>query len=470
MKRIWLFILTLIPITNVYAIGTYYSDYRDYKLGTEEVIDLDDTLKREEYKVYNTEVTSIEDQGYIKEDICEYKYPNDTKVSYSIKARSNLDNRWYESINIPEGNIVKLLYYAGTYVRIYELDFYNGNQKVNVTLSYDDPELSKIIDGDTSTYFRVVPNQNIDFDIPKMNAMNFKLKSNAQDKLNGTLYFTYEDGTVVHRKVYADEVEVVTQSYLDEIEPIVGVFSSNGQVNSYEKDEQVLYHCYKKDTYITNNYKESSSAENERLLLDDNKTLYNYYIRDKVKISDKKITSDKTTLKDLVTYSTINLDNLRIESNVDYTKNGTYQVKYIFNDNFIVDKEVVINIAKNDKVVEPTTTKSTTTTTKKPTTSKSTTTKTSTTNKTTSTSSTTKLTTTSTTTKIKTTTKNIKPNDTCPTYNTYPDEEVLQVEPIKASLTEDKCDKNNTIDIIIIILLLIALAICIIALIREKSK
>ena len=460
MKRIWLFILMLIPFTNVYAIGTYYSEYRDYKLGTEEVLDLDDTLKREEYTVYNTEVTDIEDQGYVDEDICSIKYPNDTKVSYTIRARSNLNNRWYESINIPEGNIVKLLYYSATYLRIYELDFYDGNQKVNVSLAYDDPELSKIIDGDTSTNFRVVPNQNIDFVLPKMNAMNFRLVSKAQDKLNGSLYFTYEDGTIIQRKVYADEVEIVTQSYLDEIEPIVGVFSSNGQVNSYEKEEHILYHCYKKNTYVTNIYKESTSAENERLILDDNKTLYNYYIRDKVKISDKKITSDKTTLKELVTYSTIDLDNLRIEGNVDYTKNGTYQVKYIFNDDFVVDKEVVINISKNDKVIEPTTTKSTSTTTTKPITTKTSTT----------TTSTTRSTTTKSTTKVKTTTKNIKPNDTCPTYNTYPDEEILDVVPLKGSLSNNTCDKKNTIDIIIIILLIIALAICIIALIRERSK
>ena len=49
MKKLWLLIFVFIPFTNVFAITTYYSDYRQYITGTEEVLNLDDTLMKEEF-------------------------------------------------------------------------------------------------------------------------------------------------------------------------------------------------------------------------------------------------------------------------------------------------------------------------------------------------------------------------------------------------------------------------------------
>ena len=474
MKKLILFILCIIPITNVYAIGTYYSDYRDYKLGTEEVLDLDDTLKREEYKVYNTEITNIEDQGYVKEDMCSIKYPNDTKTTYKIRSASSYNYKWYTSVDLPEGTMTKVIVFISNYINVKEMVVYEKGIKANAYLDPTDDTLNQIMDNNLDTYMRLSPNMNIQIMFPKMSAKDFSIEFFASDKLKGQLIVYYEDGTVEYRKITADIVDVVSQEYLDEIKPVVGVFTGNDQVASYEKVPTTLYHCYTKDSYITNEYKRVPSSENETLILDDNKTLYDYYIRDKVKISDKKITSAKTTLKDLVTYSTIDLDNLRIEGDVDYTTNGTYHVKYIFKDDFIVDKDVVINIAKNDRVVEPTTTKSISTTTKKTTTSKTSTTKTTTTNASTTkltTTTTTKQTTTSKTTKAKKTTKTVRPNDTCPTYNTYPDEEVLDVVPLKGTI-EKKTDNNKKtiIKIILIIVIVILITILIVFRIRERNK
>ncbi len=482
MKKIWLFILLVIPFTNVFAISTYYSDYKDYKLGTSEQLEISDILKKEEYKVYNTMITDIQDQGYVSEDVCENKYLNDSRITYNIIPRSNNNKTWYTSIDIPDGIITHILLYNVKYATVSEVYIYDGNKLTDVTLQYSDSGLDSLVDDDINTKIRIVPNQNIDFIIPKINSKNFKMKFLSDNKISGTLYFTYEDGRVEQRTILSDEVDVVSSAYLEEIKPIVGVFMGNGQVGSYEKEENVLYHCYKNNTYITNEYKENVSGINETLILDDYKTLYNYYIRDKAKISDKKITSNKITLKELVTYSTIDLDNLRIDGEVDYTKNGTYSVKYIFNDDFIVNKDIVINIAKNDKIIEPTTTKltSTTTTTSKPSTSttkKSTSIKTSTTRKytTTTTSMVSNITTSakvsSTTSKIKTTTKAVKPNDTCPTYNQYEDEEVLEVEPLKATIEEDnKIDKYKVFKIVLIIITIILVIIYIILRIIDNKK
>jgi len=482
----------MLPFTTVNAITTYYSDYRDYKLGTEEVLDASDTLKKEKYKVYNTKVTNIEDQGYVNENTCSIKYPNDTKTTYSVRARSNIDNRWYTSINIPDGIINKVLLYNSTYSRIYEIQIFDGNNQVDAYINPTDDSLNMLVDKNNETKRRLVPNENIVFYFPKMNARNFRLNTISEDKINGLLYFYYEDGSSVVRKIYGNEVDVVSESYLNEIKPIVGTFDGNDQVNSYEKDSFTLYHCYKENTYVTNIYKKEITNENETLILDDYKTLYNYYIRDKVKISDKKITTNNITLKELVTSSTIDLDNIKIEGEVDYTKNGTYHIKYIFRDDFIVEKDIVINIAKNDKVTTTTTTKPSTTTTTK---SSKTTTKSAvkkTTEKTTTTSKKNKTTTTTaknttttkkventTTTKlvntikkVKTTTKNIKPNDTCPTYNTY-DEEVINVEPLKGVIKEQVDNTKDTkpeVKIILIILIILSSLLLIVMVIKEYRK
>jgi len=486
MKKIWVLLL-LLPFTKVNAITTHYSDYRDYKLGTEEVLDLDDTLKREEYKVYNTEVTNIEDQGYVSEDICSIKYPNDTKTTYTIRPASSYNHKWYTSVALPEGNITKVIVYITNYINVKEMVVYEKGKKVNAYLSPTDDTLNKIMDNDLDTYMRLPPNMNIQIIFPKMSSKDFSIEFIASDKLKGQLIIYYEDGTNQYRTIDADIVDVVSQDFLDDIKPVVGVFTGNGQVASYEKVPKTLYHCYKRDSYISNEYKRIPSSENETLILEDYKTLYDYYIRDKVKISDKKITSSKTSLKELITFSTINLDNLRIEGNVDYTKNGTYHVKYIFNDDFIVDKDVVINIAKNDKVVEPTTTKSTITTTTttnitKPTTTKSTstTTTTNTTKTTINTNTSTSVPTTTTnnisTTKITSTTnrttRTIRPNDTCPTYNTYKDEEVLEVEPLKGNIKEPEKENNNKhiFKILMLLIVIILIIIYIIIRIREIKK
>ena len=471
MKRIWLLLFAILPFTNVYAISTHYSDYRDYKLGTTEEIDLDDTLKKEEYKVYNTVVTNIEDQGYVSESVCSIKYPNDTKTTYSVRFANSYKYKWYTSVVIPEGNITKVIVYITNPVNVKEMVIYDKGQKVNAYLSPTDDTINQLMDNNLDTYMRLATGTNIQIMFPKMSSKDFSIEFFASDKVKGQLIFYYEDGTRESRYIYSDIVDVVNQDYYDELKSTVGV-DSNGNLNSYEKTEKTLYHCYKKEDIITNIYKESASAENERIIEDDYKILYNYYIRDKVKISDKKITSAKTILKELVTYSTIDLDNLIIDGVVDYTKNGTYPVKFIFKDDFIVEKDVVINISKNDRVVVPTTTKSTSTTTK---TTTSTTKKTSSSTTTTSTKPPTTTTVVTSTTKATTrkTTKSIRPNDTCPTYNTYEDEEVLEVEPLKGHIEESKKSKTNNKFVFILILLaiiIISIIIYIILRIIENKK
>lgn len=486
MKKLWLLIFVFIPFTNVFAITTYYSDYRDYKIGTEEVLELNDTLMKEEYLVYNTEIIESHDLGYVPENMCQYKVENDTKVEYTIVPVSNRNHRWYQSINIPNGKINRIDFYNELKNTVSDFRVYDGNNKVNVSLINGNEESNKLIDNSTSTYYTMDYYETYSFTFNPIDAKRIRLSGISIEKLNGKVTFYYENGNKVIINMRSDELDIQDSTFIENLKPTIGTYYSYGgvQLNPYEKEEKVLFHCYRNDKVLTNNYKkESEILENETLIPTDSKKLFDYYIRDKVKISDKQITSSNYDLKDLVTLSTV--DNFRIEENIDYSKNGTYPVKFIFGDDFIVEKNVVINIAKNNK---PTTT---TTTVKPVNNSTSTTTSTTPTKKITTgitkvTSTTEKITTTvPTTTKvINTTTKStnitttkkssiktttVKANNSYPTYKQ--DDEVIQVEPLKGVIEEKKSNDNHIKIIIISILLIILLLLIILYLIiRRKEK
>jgi hypothetical protein len=507
MKRLWLLILTVIPFVNVNAISTYYSDYRDYKLGTEEVLELDDTLKKEDYRVYNTQVLVKQDLGYVPDNSCPYHYTDNIKVHYTVKPRGiDMTKKWYQSIDIKDGMIYKISFLNILDNTVIEMRIFNNNTQIRATTSNDLGEINNIVDNDDFTFAQLFPNETYEFSFEPLPARNLRVEFISLEKMSGIFTFYYTDGTIDIRRIYADEFDVKDTGYLNEIIPIVGYMNGTSYANSYEKDETLLYHCYDMVKESTGIYKKEDEYDrsNEYIDVDDYKDLHDYYIRDKVKISDKQITSNNFNLKDLVTYSTV--ENFRIEDNIDYSTNGVYPVKFIFNDDFIVEKDVKVNIAKNNTTKTTTipvtttssVTKKSTTTTVKSTTTKSTTIPVTTTSNVTkkSTTTTTKPTTTTTTSIIpktttsnttainetttkpsstsstkKTTTINVKANETCPTYNTY-DDDVLEVEPLKAvcEKEEEKDDKKDKVCLIIKIILWILLIILVIILIIDKIR
>ena len=483
MKRLWLLVLTIIPFVNVNAISTYYSDYREYKLGTEEVLELDDTLKKEDYRVYNTQEYITEDLGYDLESNCSYKDVNDYKTTVTIKpTNGDTSKKWYQSIYIPDGNVNTIAFKTSIDLTLYEIMVFNGNTKVDVSITESNGTTIPWVDNDASTGSRVPTNRDYTIVFDSIPSKNLVLKFVTSNKMSGIVGFYNDTTRLITRKIYADEIDVKDEEYLNSLIPIVGTMTGTDYPTSYLKELTYYYHCYNKYKTNTGIYKKEDEVDSDLINYDDYKELHDYYIRDKVKISDKQITSSNYNLKDLVTYSTI--DDFTIEENVDYSKNGTYLVKFIFSDDFVIEKEVKINIAKNNKTSTTTTTVVPTTTTKKTTTttSKSTKTSTTTTKKTTSTTtSTTKLLTTnvtepttSSTTSIsskKITTEKVKANNTCPTYDPYNDE-VVEVEPLKSVFEkEEKNDnKKDKICLVIKIILWISLIVLIIILIISKIK
>ena len=498
MKRLWLLVLTIIPFVNVHAISTYYSDYRDYKIGTTEVFELNDLLKVEEYKVYNTQVEIEHDDGYVPESSCQFKYEDEPYATYTVGPRSDRSKKWYQSLESQGGYINKITFYNMTPNTITELRIFNNSKQVSVT-----SDTSNVVDENKKTKEDFVQYQTYTFMFDPIPIKDFMIKTVADDKLNGIITFYYKNNEVLKRKVLADVIDFKDREYINEIIPIVGYLVGTEYANSYEKDYVTYYHCYSKPKVSTGIYKRIEEVDNKKeyIDIDDYKELHDYYIRDKVKISDKQITTSNFDLKDLVTYSTV--ENFAVVSNIDYSKNGTYIVDFIFNNDFIVEKDVKVNITKNNKTTTSTSTSNIKTTKPKETktSSKSTTTKVLSTTKTittkvkptTTTSSTkssnvenevvtTMLATSNITTKestsrvTKTTSLKVKSNNSSPTYNTYEDEEVLEVEPLNSTIEkeEKKEDKKDTLKSIIKIFLWISFIVLSIILIilkvKDKSK
>ena len=467
MKKILLLILAMIPVVNVSAISTYYSDYRPYKMTTEEVLELDDTLKVESYEEVDYPAQPLQDNtylGYVLEDQCENKDLNDYRTDSYIRKAVNPNAIWYQSIFIPNGLINKITITTNIQNELSEIEVFNREDQVTINPLNDDLDLSNLIDHNMRTTYTLEKGTSYSFSFEPIEKSKLVIKFQESNKMDGAIRYQYTNGNGYTIKILADEVDIKNEEEIAELKTKVGIMPNTYLPNSYEKVIDTYYACYAKPL-----------EQHSYIKVDDTptiKTLYNYYKRDKVKISDKQITSSKYDLKDLVTYSTV--EDFTVEDNIDYSVNGTYPVKFIFADDFVVVKEVNVNIKNNNKTTTSETKTNTTTTT-------STTKKDETTTKVTTTSTITKATTTSTTTKAvttvpvvtstklttaksTTTTNKVEANKMNPTYY-LDDDEVVEVEPLMGTIEKkETCECDNKKDIIIYKIIIIILLIVILLL------
>ena len=93
------------------------------------------------------------------------------------------------------------------------------------------------------------------------------------------------------------------------------------------------YEDYSKDSVADYIYKDINT-----------KTLfYSYQLRDKLELEIYEINENNFDLNNFVVFAT---DQVLIEDDIDWSKNGYYNVKFILND-LIVDKEIVVNLDEN---------------------------------------------------------------------------------------------------------------------------
>ena len=328
-KIITILILFICFGSNVYA-STYYSDYK--YIGTNE-IELNDEVSVEEIKLYNTYTLEYKDLGYIEENDLYIKDENDYILNNSF-VEDYIENS-EEVVIIPTSNFQTCsikINNLGLNTRISEIELIYNDKKIDYKFMYNNISNSKNIkDNDYNTYATILSNKayirfetSINFSIHKLKIVIHTLEQNIDStfdiELGYDIYNIHLRNNKKHMYTFKD---------IDNIE------------YKYLKSDK-LYRCYE-EVKVKNNVYVTSG---DNLLLDDYKYVKKYYKRDKLVLSDNNIINDSyNSVNSFIEYSS---DDVIIDCDIDYLKNGIYKCVYKLND-IEVEKDIIVD---NNKEVE----------------------------------------------------------------------------------------------------------------------
>ena len=325
MKKI-LIVIFLFPI--IVKAETFYSDY---KL-TKSLDNLDkDLYKIELIKKYNTFNYIRKALGYLEEN---NHYIKDEKdyIEKTIES-SNYDANKEQNIIIHtydyETNFIYLSFkYQHFYLKIYEVEVYVNDKKINYTTNRDDAK--NIMDNNYNTYF--IPSLWF-----KSIGMLFEEKYNLNDiKLiiyaSSTIDETISIDTMFGYKINLNKNN--TKKY-----NIYFKFDNNYKVDYYYLSKEKLYKYYYLDKEILNKYEEYNS--NINLILNDYIVEKKYYKRDKLVLKDKIIFKNKSdNIEDFIEYKT---DNVSYTCDINKEINGNYLCEFKIG-NKVYLKRVIVDI------------------------------------------------------------------------------------------------------------------------------
>lgn len=343
---ILIIIFLIISPSLVYA-STTYGEYQEYLMNTDEYIEESDTLKREEIKLYNTyEIKSI-DLGYEKE--CSKRDENDTieeEYEYADKVDGSIG---YQAVLALDKKVQGFSFFDfGKKTKIYELNVYDGDQKINYSFYAHYQEKYKyIFDDDLNTYAEVYLNDKISIFLKSIVSKDLKIEIIGED-INCTGYFSFSNklNGASFVKINAHNIYFVDNQTAEKIKEKYGFvvhYYTDAAGNTFESlnpfyvKKEKKYHCYGTEKVILNNY----VSNGDNLIYDDYITRYNYYIRSKNEVEDnvvksvnvkKKIKKKKTT--------TTKIEENKNE-NINEEKEEIIQVEPLFNE--AVEKEHKFN-------------------------------------------------------------------------------------------------------------------------------
>jgi hypothetical protein len=392
MKKLIILFALLINI-NIYALPTtYYTEYGDYNEFQEEEVKYNELTKvnvERRYKYYND---LKEYGGYYTEDSNDLNYPyidyNDYQMApfstWSYTKADDAKNRIfdektiYEYADMKEVRYIHLYNLSGSYgaFRISEIDVHINGVEIPFTATcnncniyfYDfinngkvDENMSVIYNGgsftiDLGNYYKL---DNIDFDLylydigydAKVYSIAMTRDSGLNDIIysKATLYsyFTYDDfSDIVAFNYNINDMAIATAEYYPWVEVESSLEPSKTRLTrSYNlyRYQDVLYNYYKINRVYSDNYMIDVSDEFP-FKGDEYKDYYQVSTRDKLTIEEPIIiTSKDTLLNSFILDSSIDV---KIENNIDYTKNGLYTVTFTI-DNMVINKEVTIDIPEN---------------------------------------------------------------------------------------------------------------------------
>lgn len=338
MKKL-LIIFLFVPFISVEA-KTYYTDYYLVEENSKEYKEETDVLKREEYKLYNTYETEINELGYevsgckkydkskyIEEELLSTNQINNNSVLYQSFERK--DTSLFRAMNIRNMN---------SDITIKELiitDSVNNYEYIVIDSIHKD--ITNIYDNDLNT--EVTINKGETFTIHSKNLQSLKnlrieIISDKPFEADVLWYILIDEKmNYIKSNIKANIIDFIKREELEKVANVSGYYDNSNLVKPYYKSNIKKYMCYEEIIRPLGIYVPSGKNINT----EDYEIRYNYYKRDYIELSDEPLIK-KCNLKSLINDTSLNINDLEIESNIDFNKSGNYQIDYIFKDNIFYHK------------------------------------------------------------------------------------------------------------------------------------
>ena len=351
MKKIFLLLL-LIP--NIVFASETYTEYKEFIKGTNEYLEESDTLKREEYKIYNTYKEIIEEYYLpLDEDSKSYEIDyNDYTYNQKLSEQKSKNGVSYQTKCFDNNLEIKNIHLSNfiNRLKISEIEINTKNDTnymLNITHQIgkkeylQDKELYE-------NYLETGSKTNIEiifFDKIKLSDLEIKLYMPTQK----TTETTFE--MIINK--WLDEISYMVSIKLDEKTNLITItfdkeyenflkeneFYTTNSCFSYYIEEIILYKHKKTILKPTNIYLPLNNTDN--FILNDYKVKYNYYKREKIELKDFIVLKNNLfNIKDYLISSTIPINELTIIDNIDYSKSGTYLLEIYFNNKLLIKNTI----------------------------------------------------------------------------------------------------------------------------------
>lgn len=335
MKKIILLLILFFITINVKAETIYGQYYKVNSLNNEPL----DEVKIERYKIFNTFETIYKDLGYLEENNIYIKDENDY-IEKEVILTEPKDNTIFVEVITPVEEIDKIILKDKTKnIKIYEIEVYYQDKKIEYTVDdigyypvIGENIITSIYDNDTNTYYKD-RRPNLPLELNLMNKYNLEdLKIIIYSDNDILPKFNLDLGHLININLY-NKKHIITFKN-SEIQDAIYSYKDIIKLYKYYEEQKL-----KKDIYV---------KEGKNLLLDDFKIIEEFYKREKIVLKDNlTITNTKDDINSLIEYSS---NKVITKCDINYTKNGNYQCKFILND-INIEKNILVNIDENEKVI-----------------------------------------------------------------------------------------------------------------------
>lgn len=382
---------TLFPI-NIKA-QTYYTNYSDFKERKEEILSNDltyvDTYKK--FKFYSIEKKLSKD--YFIENKNDTLYPfksnemiktEDSEFSKE-KPKNELNRIIKEKHTTSFKTLEKIRYiniseiFGRKEILINEIKILNNNNDINYKIncdkcsSYFSEMVSNKIIGD---YPVIIPNDSkitIDlgeyYHIKDLNIIMYFDNANNNIKYNMALNIKdnfidkYLSGnfvtTVVLEENYQYDEQIITPNLFDIPSKLINkIYEEEGEIKETEYVNILnknIYYSYCDTLYkyyqLNKIYLDDYFVDNVNYLKDENSyiTIYKYKTRDYIEVYDDIIINSKDfSINNIIKNTSLNIKDIKLESDINLLINGKYNYKLIF-DKLVISKEITVNNIANVK-------------------------------------------------------------------------------------------------------------------------